>query len=75
MTPVSLRVDGVPMWSSPDSSLSSSWQPRSADIEMVSYLLLAQHKLGQVTQALSLMKWLSQQRNPNGGFGSTQVTY
>ncbi|XP_039638752.1 CD109 antigen [Perca fluviatilis] len=66
--------DGVPMWSSPDSSLSSSWQPRSADIEMVSYLLLAQHKLGQVTQALSLMKWLSQQRNPNGGFGSTQDT-
>ncbi|TDH00772.1 hypothetical protein EPR50_G00191930 [Perca flavescens] len=66
--------DGVPMWSSPDGSLSSSWQPRSADIEMVSYLLLAQHKLGHVTQALSLMKWLSQQRNPNGGFGSTQDT-
>ncbi|XP_078131515.1 CD109 antigen [Sander vitreus] len=66
--------DGVPMWSSPDGGLSSSWQPRSADIEMVSYLLLAQHKLGHVTQALSLMKWLSRQRNPNGGFGSTQDT-
>ncbi|XP_034755218.1 CD109 antigen [Etheostoma cragini] len=66
--------DGVPMWSSPDGGLSSSWQPRSADIEMVSYLLLAQHKQGNVTQALSLMKWLSQQRNPDGGFGSTQDT-
>ncbi|KAA8582937.1 hypothetical protein FQN60_015483 [Etheostoma spectabile] len=65
---------GVPMWSSPDGGLSSSWQPRSADIEMVSYLLLAQHKRGNVTQALSLMKWLSQQRNPDGGFGSTQDT-
>ncbi|XP_030260339.1 CD109 antigen isoform X1 [Sparus aurata] len=66
--------DGVPMWSSPDGSLSSSWQPRSADIEMASYLLLSQHKLGLIAEGLSLMKWLSQQRNPSGGFGSTQDT-
>ncbi|GLD56971.1 CD109 antigen-like protein [Lates japonicus] len=66
--------DGVPMWSSPDTGLSSSWQPRSADIEMASYLLLALHKLGHVEGGLSLMKWLSQQRNDRGGFGSTQDT-
>uniref|UniRef100_A0A3B4UFL4 CD109 molecule n=1 Tax=Seriola dumerili TaxID=41447 RepID=A0A3B4UFL4_SERDU len=66
--------DGVPTWSSPDVGLSSSWQPRSADVEMASYLLLAQYKLGHVADGLGLMKWLSQQRNHRGGFGSTQDT-
>ncbi|XP_051264948.1 CD109 antigen isoform X1 [Dicentrarchus labrax] len=66
--------DGVPIWSSPDGGVSSSWQPRSADIEMASYLLLSQHRLGLFTDGLSLMKWLSQQRNHKGGFGSTQDT-
>nr|XP_046229740.1 CD109 antigen [Scatophagus argus] len=66
--------EGVPTWSSPDGGLSSSWQPRSADIEMASYLLLSQHTLDLVTEGLGLMKWLSQQRNHNGGFGSTQDT-
>ncbi|KAM6906749.1 CD109 antigen [Lycodopsis pacificus] len=66
--------DGVPTWSSPDGGLSSSWQPRSADMEMASYVLLAQHQLGHLTEGLGLMKWLSQQRNHRGGFGSTQDT-
>ncbi|CAK6980420.1 CD109 antigen%2C partial [Scomber scombrus] len=66
--------DGVPMWSSPDGGLSESWQPRSADIEMASYVLLSQHQLGRVAEGLGLMKWLSQQRNYKGGFGSTQDT-
>ncbi|XP_054475011.1 CD109 antigen [Anoplopoma fimbria] len=66
--------DGVPVWSFPDGGLSSSWQPRSADIEMASYVLLAQHQLGHITEGLGLMKWLSQQRNHRGGFGSTQDT-
>ncbi|XP_038583673.1 CD109 antigen [Micropterus salmoides] len=68
------KIDGVPMWSSPDGGLSSSWQPRSADIEMASYVLLSQHKLGLIAEGLGLMKWLSLQRNHNGGFGSTQDT-
>ncbi|XP_028253770.1 CD109 antigen [Parambassis ranga] len=66
--------DGVPVWSSPDGGLSSSWQPRSADIEMASYVLLSLHKLDRVSEGLGLMKWLSRQRNHNGGFGSTQDT-
>ncbi|XP_068564419.1 CD109 antigen [Cebidichthys violaceus] len=66
--------DGVPMWSSPDGGMSSSWQPRSADMEMASYVLLAQYQLGHITEGLALMKWLSQQRNHRGGFGSTQDT-
>lgn len=61
------------MWSSPDNGLSSSWQPRSSDIEMAAYVLLSQHKLGLVAEGLSLMKWLGRQRNHRGGFGSTQV--
>ncbi|KAM7395893.1 hypothetical protein PAMA_007252 [Pampus argenteus] len=66
--------DGVPTWSSPDGGLSASWQPRSADIEMVSYLLLSLHVSEQIAEGLSLMKWLSQQRNFKGGFASTQDT-
>ncbi|XP_053193438.1 CD109 antigen, partial [Scomber japonicus] len=66
--------DGVPMWWSPDGGLSESWQPRSADIEMASYVLLSLHQLGRVAEGLGLMKWLSQQRNHKGGFGSTQDT-
>ncbi|XP_041831691.1 CD109 antigen [Melanotaenia boesemani] len=68
------KTDGVPMWVSPSSGLSSSWQPRSADIEMASYVLLTLHQLNQVSRGLGLMKWLSQQRNHQGGFGSTQDT-
>uniref|UniRef100_UPI0037E8B219 CD109 antigen n=1 Tax=Semicossyphus pulcher TaxID=241346 RepID=UPI0037E8B219 len=67
-------TDGVPMWSPPDAGLPSSWQPRSADIEMASYLLLSQHILGHIADGLKLMRWLSQQRNSYGGFGSTQDT-
>ncbi|KAM9840307.1 CD109 antigen [Aulostomus maculatus] len=67
-------MDGVPTWSSPGGGLSASWQPRSADIEMASYVLLCQHGLGLLTEGVGLMKWLSQQRNANGGFGSTQDT-
>ncbi|KAI4875837.1 hypothetical protein NFI96_005886 [Prochilodus magdalenae] len=63
----------VPMWSSPDSSLADSWQPRSADIEMAAYALLSLYKQGSVEQGLSLLKWLSQQRNHLGGYGSTQA--
>uniref|UniRef100_A0A3Q2QMA5 CD109 molecule n=1 Tax=Fundulus heteroclitus TaxID=8078 RepID=A0A3Q2QMA5_FUNHE len=66
--------DGVPTWSSPDGGLSSSWQPRSADIEMAAYVLLSLHKLDRVAEGLGLLKWLSQQRNHLGGYGSTQDT-
>ncbi|KAM9435516.1 CD109 antigen [Clarias gariepinus] len=63
--------DGIPMWST---GVTGMWQPRSADIEMASYTLLSLYMLGNVEQALSLMKWLSRQRNHLGGYGSTQDT-
>uniref|UniRef100_A0A667Y5Q2 CD109 molecule n=1 Tax=Myripristis murdjan TaxID=586833 RepID=A0A667Y5Q2_9TELE len=62
--------DGVPFWSSLDAGLSASWQPRSADIEMASYVLLALHELGNITANLGLVKWLSRQRNDLGGYGT-----
>ncbi|KAI4790643.1 hypothetical protein KUCAC02_034493, partial [Chaenocephalus aceratus] len=66
--------DGVPMWSSSDAGVSSSWQPLSADIEMLSYVLLTQHKLGLIADGIKIMKWLGTQRNHLGGYGTTQDT-
>ncbi|KAF3850306.1 hypothetical protein F7725_020025 [Dissostichus mawsoni] len=63
-----------PMWSSSDAGVSSSWQPLSADIEMLSYVLLTQHKLGLITDGIKIMKWLGTQRNHLGGYGTTQDT-
>ena len=63
------------MWSSSDAGVSSSWQPLSADIEMLSYVLLTQHKLGLITDGIKIMKWLGTQRNNLGGYGTTQVRY
>ncbi|KAM6954373.1 CD109 antigen [Aplochiton taeniatus] len=66
--------DGVPYWSSSKAGISDSWQPRSSDIEMAAYLMLSLHKQSQIVKGFPLMKWLSQQRNHLGGYGSTQDT-
>ncbi|KAM8846122.1 CD109 antigen [Synchiropus picturatus] len=66
--------DGVPFWPTPSGGLSASWQPSALQIEMVSYVLLSQRRLGLLAEGVSLLKWLSQQRNPDGGFVSTQDT-
>ncbi|KAK1805980.1 hypothetical protein P4O66_013020, partial [Electrophorus voltai] len=46
----------------------------SAEVEMTAYGLLTYTLLGDVASALSVVKWLSQQRNALGGFSSTQDT-
>ncbi|KAF7653469.1 hypothetical protein LDENG_00082300 [Lucifuga dentata] len=66
--------DGVPMWTSSDSGLAKSWQPHTAVIEMVSYLLLSMNQLGRAVDGLNMVKWLSRQRDDLGGYGSTQNT-
>ncbi|KAJ8341792.1 hypothetical protein SKAU_G00340830 [Synaphobranchus kaupii] len=66
--------DGVVYWELPGGGLSASWQPRSANIEMAAYALLSFYTQTRVVEGLSLMKWLSQQRNHLGGYGSTQDT-
>lgn len=62
------------MWSSSAGLESHDWQPRSAQIEMTSYVLLALFRRGSFVEGIDLMKWLSEQRNYLGGFGTTQVT-
>jgi len=48
-------------------------QSRSIDIEMTAYGLLVHCLNGDVSGAVPIAKWIIAQRNPNGGFSSTQV--
>ncbi|XP_076017641.1 CD109 antigen-like [Genypterus blacodes] len=65
--------DGMMMWSSSAGLDSDNRQPRSAQIEMTSYVLLA-YKRGNWVKGIRPMTWLSRQRNHLGGFGTTQDT-
>ncbi|XP_040917246.1 CD109 antigen-like [Toxotes jaculatrix] len=67
-------TDGVTTWGSSAGLTSHDWQPRSAQIEMASYVLLAFFRRGSLVEGISLLKWLSKQRNHLGGYGTTQDT-
>lgn len=67
-------ADGVMMWSSSAGPPSPDWPPRSAQVEMTSYVLLALFRRGNLVEGIELMKWLSEQRNCLGSYGTTQVT-
>ncbi|XP_032356991.1 CD109 antigen [Etheostoma spectabile] len=66
--------DEVMMWTSSAGLESHDGQPRSAQIEMASYVLLALYRSGSFVEGIALLKWLSKQRNHLGGFGTTQDT-
>ncbi|OWF38489.1 CD109 antigen-like [Mizuhopecten yessoensis] len=74
--------DGMTHWHEPESASSSTghyWSPphqqsKPVDIEMTSYGLMVFAHNGQFTEGLPFMKWITKQRNPNGGFSSTQDT-
>uniref|UniRef100_A0A670YSE7 CD109 antigen n=1 Tax=Pseudonaja textilis TaxID=8673 RepID=A0A670YSE7_PSETE len=68
------RQGKLRFWTSPSSGLSSSWQPRSADIEVAGYALLSHFIQQRLLEAIPIMKWLSKQRNHLGGYSSTQDT-
>ncbi|KAH9505790.1 hypothetical protein Btru_055818 [Bulinus truncatus] len=54
-----------------------SYSPPSAEVEMTAYVLLAYIKLygpTAVEKTHNIAMWLSKQRNPYGGFSSTQDT-
>lgn len=40
---------------------------------MTSYVLLALFRRGNLVEGIELMKWLSEQRNRLGSYGTTQV--
>ena len=46
----------------------------AADIETTAYALLTMIRKKNIVSALSVVKWLSRQRNPLGGFISTQAS-
>ena len=61
-------------WSSSEAPRAEgAWGARCAEVEMVSYVLLALSRNGRIVEGFPLMRWLSQQRNPLGGYGSAQV--
>nr|XP_046269872.1 CD109 antigen-like [Scatophagus argus] len=66
--------DGVMTLTSSAGLKSHDWQPHSAQIEMASYVLMALITHGNLVEGIELMKWLSNQRNHLGGYGTTQDT-
>lgn len=56
----------------------SNWNPphsqsNAIDIELTSYILMNYAMNNDVENGLPVLRWLTSQRNPNGGFASTQV--
>ena len=52
---------------------SSYHQAGASDIEATAYVLLTYTHTGNILKAIDVASWLIKQRNPNGGFSSTQV--
>lgn len=50
------------------------YQARPVDVEMTAYALLTYMLRNENTKALPLVRWLTSQRNSQGGFSSTQDT-
>ncbi|XP_060581140.1 CD109 antigen-like isoform X3 [Ruditapes philippinarum] len=73
--------DGMRHWHKAQTSSSSHnyWRPSHSqanpiDIEMTSYALLVQAAKQDFGNGIPIMKWITSQRNSNGGFASTQDT-
>ncbi|XP_072212583.1 alpha-2-macroglobulin-like protein 1 [Excalfactoria chinensis] len=75
-------TEGLLFWKRKDKALSaeSLWaEAAPAEVEMTAYVLLAYLTQPQVSQAdmaraAQIVRWLSKQQNPYGGFASTQDT-
>ena len=48
-------------------------QAGASNIEMTAYGLLVYNEDHKLIEGIPILKWLASQRNPNGGFASTQV--
>ncbi|XP_057327735.1 CD109 antigen-like isoform X1 [Microplitis mediator] len=70
--------DDLKWWSKPvpvdDKNPWFDTLPRSVDVEMTSYTLLTYLRKNLISDSIAVMKWLVKQRNPEGGFSSTQDT-
>ena len=74
-----LFLGGLKWWQKELASGSSNvkpWAKRSGqaiNIEMTAYALLTLASKSDTVNGLPILKWITEQRNPNGGFSSTQV--
>ena len=74
-------LGGMQYWHQPQptpATNSKAWraphqQGRAIDIELAGYVLQLVTERSGVTEAMPILKWISSQRNSNGGFSSTQV--
>ena len=72
-------IDGMKHWQKVQTQSSSNyWTPphrqsNPIDIEMTSYALLVYGAQNHISDGLPVMNWITSQRNPQGGFSSTQV--
>ena len=73
-------TDGVKHWAKPvaEEENVDSWgcfyyPPPSSDIEMTGYGLLMYLAQDKLAEASGVARWLTDQRNEYGGYGSTQV--
>lgn len=48
-------------------------QAGASNVEATAYLLLTYVNTKNILKSASVVEWLTRQRNPNGGFQSTQV--
>ncbi|CAC5405667.1 CD109 [Mytilus coruscus] len=80
----SSREDGTKFWKLTDDAANMiqpyrHWIPpkvkvRALDIEITSYVLLIYNIRKDITNGVRVVKWLNKQKNPFGGFTSTQDT-
>lgn len=78
-------VSGLEYWKREDSEFSEDdsktrywYRAPSAEVEMTAYVLMAElmaEGKDALGKAQPIVQWLTRQRNPYGGFSSTQVTY
>ncbi|CAL1545212.1 unnamed protein product [Lymnaea stagnalis] len=72
--------DGRKFWHQPEApkTTTNTWDSpnptKAVDIEMTSYALLTYAARGNIVSGKSIMQWITEQRNSNGGFSSTQDT-
>lgn len=72
--------DGTKYWTKPETGIQwKGWAPpkdqaKAVDIETTAYALLSLGVQKDLEGGLPVLKWVTSQRNPEGGFSSTQVT-
>ncbi|CAC5405666.1 CD109 [Mytilus coruscus] len=80
----SFTEDGTKYWKLPDNAANMiqpyrRWKPpkvnvRALDIEITSYVFLIYNRRNDIKNGVRVVKWLNKQKNPFGGFISTQDT-